>query len=91
MPTVIPPAGAGAAREIVQSSVPGLFGSGLHVIDVEPLAARLHGHGEARQPGFEADLVGNDALERGDVRRAAGDAIAIHIEAHRQVERRLRA
>jgi hypothetical protein len=38
MPTVIPPAGAGAAREIVQSSVPGLFGSGLHVIDVEPLA-----------------------------------------------------
>jgi hypothetical protein len=37
MPTVTPPAGAGADREIVQSSVPALFGSGLHAIDVEPL------------------------------------------------------
>jgi len=28
-------------------------------LDVQPLAARLHGHSEARQPGFEAGLVGN--------------------------------
>jgi len=53
---------------------------------VQPLAARLHGHSEARQPGFEADLVGNDPLQRGDVRRAVSDPIAIHIEADRKIE-----
>ena len=55
-------------------------------LDVQPLAARLHRHGEARQAGFEADLVGNDPLQRGDMRRAAGDAIAIHIEADGKIE-----
>ena len=58
-------------------------GRALHV---QPLAARLYGHSEARQPGFEADLVGNDAFQRGDVRRAAGDPIAIHIEADGKIE-----
>ena len=58
-------------------------GRALHV---QPLAARLHRHGEARQPGFEAGFVGNDPLQRGDVRRAARDPIAIHIEADGEIE-----
>ena len=58
-------------------------GRALHV---QALAARLHGHSETRQPGFEADFVGNDSLEGSDVRRAASDPIAIHIEADSKIE-----
>ena len=53
---------------------------------VQPLAARLHRHGEPRQPALEAHLVGDHALERGHVARLAGDAVAIHVEPHRQIE-----
>ena len=55
---------------------------------MQPLAARLHGHSEARQPGFEADLVGNHPLQGGDVLRAASDAVTIHIKADGKIEAR---
>ena len=47
----------------------------------------LHAHGRAGHSGFVAQLVGDHAFERGDVRMsfAPGYAIAVQIEAHRGI------
>ena len=57
-------------------------------VHVQTLAARLDRHGEPRQSRFEADLVGDYALQRRHMRRAGCDAVTIHIESDGEIERR---
>ena len=54
--------------------------------DVDALARGLHPHGEAGGAALEAHFVGDHALERGHVPGCGGDAVAIHVEAHREID-----
>ncbi len=52
---------------------------------VQFLAARLHGHGPPRQAPLEPHLVGDHPFQRCHMPGAAGDAVPVHIEAHREI------